>query len=94
MCEQLGKVGLQLFRASCSLATVTCLQEAGKERGRQAQSASRPALCFHACAWLQVFDELLIKAGVHRLCLPAAHETVLTWRQGFNFVDMPEDDVK
>ncbi len=47
-----------------------------------------------ACPFLQLFDELLTKAGVHRLCLPAAHETVLTWRQGFNFVDMPEDQVK
>lgn len=44
--------------------------------------------------WLQAFDELLTQAGVHRLCLPAAHETVVTWRQGFSFVDMPEDEVK
>ena len=41
-----------------------------------------------------MFDELLAKAGVHRLCLPAAHETVLTWREGFQFGDMPEEEVK
>lgn len=48
----------------------------------------------HARVLLEMFDKLLIRAGVHRLCLPAAHETVLTWRQGFHFVDMPEEDVK
>lgn len=34
------------------------------------------------------------QAGVHTLVLPAAHETVETWKSGFNFVDMPEDDVR
>lgn len=34
------------------------------------------------------------QAGVHTLVLPAAHETVETWKNGFQFLDMPEDDVR
>lgn len=37
---------------------------------------------------------LRVQSGVHTLVLPAAHETVETWKAGFNFVDMPEDDVR
>lgn len=35
-----------------------------------------------------------VQAGVYTLVLPAAHETVETWKNGFQFVDMPEDDCK
>lgn len=34
------------------------------------------------------------QAGVHTLVLPAAHETVETWKSGFQFTDMPEDDCR
>lgn len=34
------------------------------------------------------------QAGVHTLVLPAAHETVETWKNGFGFADMPEDDCR
>ena len=37
---------------------------------------------------------LLPQAGVHTLVLPAAHETVETWKLGFQFAEMPEDDVR
>jgi hypothetical protein len=35
-----------------------------------------------------------MQSGVRTLALPAAHETVETWKSGFNFEDMPEDDVR
>jgi hypothetical protein len=31
---------------------------------------------------------------VHTLVLPAAHETVETWKNGFAFRDMPEEEVR
>ena len=39
------------------------------------------------------FERMLREAGVRTLVLPAAHETVETWKAGFSFTDMPEDDV-
>lgn len=48
----------------------------------------------HARILVGCFEQLLKDAGVHTLVLPAAHETVETWKSGFNFVDMPEDDVR
>ena len=47
----------------------------------------------HARVLLNLFFELLGNAGVHTLILPAAHETVETWKEGFGFVDMPEAEV-
>ncbi|PRW56093.1 Nucleosome-remodeling factor subunit BPTF isoform A [Chlorella sorokiniana] len=48
----------------------------------------------HARILVGCFEQLLKDSGVHTLVLPAAHETVETWKNGFNFVDMPEDDVR
>jgi hypothetical protein len=47
----------------------------------------------HARVLVSLFLNLLSEAGVHQLVLPAAHETVETWKNGFNFVDMPEEEV-
>jgi Tify domain binding domain len=47
----------------------------------------------HARVLVSLFLNLLSEAGVHQLVLPAAHETVETWKNGFNFIDMPEEEV-
>lgn len=47
----------------------------------------------HARVLVSLFLNLLSEAGVHKLVLPAAHETVETWKNGFNFIDMPEEEV-
>lgn len=47
----------------------------------------------HARVLVGLFLNLLSEAGVHKLVLPAAHETVETWKNGFNFIDMPEEEV-
>jgi hypothetical protein len=47
----------------------------------------------HARVLVSLFLHLLSEAGVHQLVLPAAHETVETWKNGFNFIDMPEEEV-
>ncbi len=36
---------------------------------------------------------LLLQAGVRTMCLPAAHETVHTWIQGFGLQPMPDEDL-
>lgn len=36
---------------------------------------------------------ILLQAGVRTMCLPAAHETVHTWIQGFGLQPMPDDDL-
>ena len=51
--------------------------------------------CFACGLVTRLVPHLLrVQSGVHTLVLPAAHETVETWKAGFNFVDMPEDDVR
>jgi hypothetical protein len=55
------------------------------------QSARRQG---HARVVLDRLEELLVQAGVHRLVLPAAHETIDTWKGGFGFVDVPEAMVR
>ena len=40
------------------------------------------------------FEQLLRRAGVRTLILPAAHESVETWKSGFGLVDMPEEMVR
>ena len=47
----------------------------------------------HARVLVSLFLDLLQQAGVHTLVLPAAHETVDTWKNGFGFIDMPEEEV-
>lgn len=47
----------------------------------------------HARVLVNLFIGLLKEAGVHTLVLPAAHETVETWKNGFQFIDMPEEEV-
>lgn len=47
----------------------------------------------HARVLVSLFMSLLSQAGVHRLVLPAAHETVQTWKAGFGFADMAEEEV-
>lgn len=48
----------------------------------------------HARILVDCFQSMLKQAGVHTLVLPAAHETVETWKHGFSFLDMPEDIVR
>lgn len=48
----------------------------------------------HAKIMLQEWEKLLVECKVHTLVLPAAHETVETWKTGFHFVDMPPDQLK
>lgn len=49
----------------------------------------------HARVLLRCFEDLLAAGGVHRLVLPAAHESIATWKSpAFGFVDMPEPDVR
>lgn len=48
----------------------------------------------HARVLVNLFQGMLKEAHVHALVLPAAHETVQTWKDGFHFVDMPEEEVK
>ena len=45
----------------------------------------------HAKVLVRLFEELLKDLGVHRLVLPAAHETIETWKNGFGFQDLSED---
>ena len=45
----------------------------------------------HAKVLVSAFEEMLRLAGVVRLTLPAASETVLTWRHGFHFESVPEE---
>ena len=48
----------------------------------------------HAKVLVDLFQKHLSIAGVQKLALPAAHETVLAWKHGFHFYDMPGDQVK
>lgn len=48
----------------------------------------------HAKVLVDLFQKHLSMAGVHKLALPAAHETVSAWKNGFDFYDMPADQVK
>lgn len=48
----------------------------------------------HAKVLVDLFQYHLKQAGVHRLVLPAAHETVVAWKGGFQFIDMPSDQVR
>lgn len=48
----------------------------------------------HAKVLVDLYQKHLHLAGVHRLVLPAAHETVAAWKGGFHFEDMPHDDVR
>ena len=48
----------------------------------------------HAKVLVDLFQYHLKQAGVHRLVLPAAHETVVAWKGGFHFIDMPSDQVR
>jgi N-acetylglutamate synthase-like GNAT family acetyltransferase len=48
----------------------------------------------HARVLVNCFEQLLKQSGVHTLVLPAAHETVETWKNGFAFRDMPEEEVR
>ena len=48
----------------------------------------------HAKVLVDLFQRHLYEAGVHRLVLPAAHETVVTWKNGFKFIDMPPEEVR
>jgi len=48
----------------------------------------------HAKIMLQEWENMLIECKVHTLVLPAAHETVETWKTGFHFEDMPPDQLK
>ena len=45
----------------------------------------------HAKVLVRLFEELLKELGVHQLVLPAAHETIETWKKGFGFANMAED---
>ena len=47
----------------------------------------------HAKVLVDLFQKHLSIAGVHKLALPAAHETVAAWKNGFGFYDMPVDQV-
>jgi len=59
--------------------------------------------CSHACCSNICFmltsvhlpsqTALLLQAGVRTMCLPAAHETVHTWIQGFGLQPMPDEDL-
>ena len=48
----------------------------------------------HAKVLVDLFQKHLSIAGVHKLALPAAHETVSAWKHGFHFVDMPPEEVR
>ena len=48
----------------------------------------------HAKVLVDLFQKHLSIAGVHRLVLPAAHETVAAWKGGFYFEDMPHEQVR
>ncbi|KFM25801.1 Nucleosome-remodeling factor subunit BPTF [Auxenochlorella protothecoides] len=48
----------------------------------------------HARVLVDAFCAFLADAGVHRLVLPAAHETVLTWQHGFGMAHMPEEALR
>ena len=48
----------------------------------------------HAKVLVDLFQKHLSIAGVHKLALPAAHETVSAWKSGFHFHDMPPEQVK
>mmetsp|Transcript_13830 Transcript_13830/g.39159 ORF Transcript_13830/g.39159 Transcript_13830/m.39159 type:complete len:924 (+) Transcript_13830:273-3044(+) len=43
---------------------------------------------------LDAFVSVLSEAGVGRLCLPAARETVSTWQEGFGFIPMEPKDME
>ena len=48
----------------------------------------------HAKVLVDLFQKHLAMTGVQRLALPAAHETVSAWKNGFKFSDMPSQQVK
>lgn len=48
----------------------------------------------HAKVLVDLFQKHLSMAGVQKLALPAAHETVAAWKHGFGFHDMPVEQVK
>ncbi len=48
----------------------------------------------HAKVLVDLYQKHLSLAGIHRLVLPAAHETVAAWKGGFHFIDMPHDQVR
>eukprot|EP00889_Picochlorum_renovo_P000287 jgi/Picre1/27317/NNA_000286.t1 len=48
----------------------------------------------HAKVLVDLFQKHLSFAGIHKLVLPAAHETVGAWKGGFQFEDMPHEDVR
>jgi len=48
----------------------------------------------HAKIMLQEWENMLRECKVHTLVLPAAHETVETWKTGFHFEDMPPGQLK
>lgn len=48
----------------------------------------------HAKVLVDLYQKHLSLAGIHRLVLPAAHETVAAWKGGFHFVDMPHEQVR
>lgn len=48
----------------------------------------------HAKVLVDLYQKHLSLAGIHRLVLPAAHETVAAWKGGFHFVDMPHEEVR
>ncbi|KAL0036052.1 hypothetical protein WJX79_000012 [Trebouxia sp. C0005] len=47
----------------------------------------------HCRVLMAQFESILKEAGVRTMCLPAAHETVHTWIQGFGLQPMPDDDL-
>ncbi|DBA96080.1 TPA: hypothetical protein ACH3X1_001578 [Trebouxia sp. C0004] len=47
----------------------------------------------HCRVLMAQFESILKEAGVRTMCLPAAHETVHTWIQGFGLLPMPDEDL-
>ncbi|KAL0056243.1 hypothetical protein WJX82_009196 [Trebouxia sp. C0006] len=47
----------------------------------------------HCRVLMGQFESILKEAGVRTMCLPAAHETVLTWIHGFGLQPMPDEDL-
>jgi len=48
----------------------------------------------HAKVLVDLFQHQLKECGVHKLVLPAAYETVNAWKNGFQVIDMPADQVR
>ena len=63
--------------------------------GLSLSSCTYSAYCQETCSRtpLYIVIALLVQAGVRTMCLPAAHETVHTWIQGFGLQPMLDEDL-